>query len=324
MWPHTNCLASFCPAFQWKCCVLVVQGLFPSFVLQRQGCSHTKWLCLYPPACTSGQHWPWGLPEAGLGELWEAMPINTSYLAGYPKIFCHKGAAVPCPHINLHSCTNPPEHFIFSPISSFHILGNDPGRIRCCFISGSSELTRALSALAIAPARVIPNSPGDPRHRAVQMPKPVSISFFLLLDSAPLSKILLYPGLPTCPGVVRGMEAQPWCMDPVALVSPSMCLKQSHTFIKESLGTLLLCPAPQCFQQWHSQEALSLWPLHHPGSSFQHPSVLADGFRVVCHCWHMQAHLSPVSVLKSTTEAAEPPAPAQGHLSGAPSAVTSQ
>lgn len=42
-----------------------------------------------------------------------------------------------------------------------------------------------------------------------------------------------------------------------------------------------------------------------------------------CHCWHMQAHLSPFSFLKSTTEAAGPPAPAQGHLSGIAGPVTS-
>lgn len=35
-----------------------------------------------------------------------------------------------------------------------------------------------------------------------------------------------------------------------------------------------------------------------------------------CHCWHMPAHLSPISFLKTTTEVAEPPAPVQGHLSG--------
>ena len=54
--------------------------------------------------------------------------------------------------------------------------------------------------------------------------------------------------------VVQGTAL--WC--PVALISPSMCLKQSHAFLKESLGNLLFYSALQCFQQWQSHKVLSL------------------------------------------------------------------
>lgn len=45
--------------------------------------------------------------------------------------------------------------------------------------------------------------------------------------------------------------------------------------------------------------------------------------RLGCHCQYMEALSSPISFLKSTMEAAEPPAPAQGHLSGVTGPVTS-